>query len=78
MATIEAEIVGAGAIGERVGVEEVGVEVRDLEIEPAGLSVPIERKEAMDVLQTCGLVRNGGGSGLAELARNRPYLQTSE
>ena len=60
LAAVEAEVVGTGAVGEGVGVEDVGtitggVEVRDLEVELAGLGVPVERKVAVDVLHRCGL-----------------------
>ena len=59
LAAVEAQVVGAGAVGEGVDVEDVralavGVEVSDLEVELAGLGVPVERKVAVDVLHACG------------------------
>ncbi len=56
LAAIEADVVGAGAVGQRVGVEEVLVEVGNLEVELAGLGIPVERKQA-------GHVLHGGGPG---------------
>src|ERR1700733_1858902 len=55
LAAVEAEIVGAGAVGQGMGVEEVrtiagGVEVGNLEIKLASLRVPVQREEAVDVL----------------------------
>lgn len=35
-----------GGLGQGIGVEEVLVEVRDLEVELAGLGVPVEREQA--------------------------------
>ncbi len=69
LAAVEAEVVGAGAVGEGVGVEDVralavGVEVGDLEVELAGFGVPVERQVAVDVL-------HGGGFGGDGLGRQR-------
>ncbi len=64
LAAVEAEVVGAGAVGEGVGVEDVwavavGVEVGNFEVELAGLGVPVEWEVAVDVLHACGF----GGDG---------------
>ncbi len=64
LAAVEEEVVGAGSVGEGVGIEEVGasavgVEVRDLEVELAGLGIPVERKEAVEMFHAGGF----GGDG---------------
>ena len=69
LAAVEAEVVGAGAVGEGVGVEEVravasGVEVGDFEVELAGFGVPVEGEEAVDVLHAGGFAGDGRGRGL--------------
>ena len=77
LAAIEAEVVGAGAVGEGVGVEEVlavavGVKVRDLEVELAGFGVPVEGQEAIDALHTGGFAGDGRGRRLScEESRER-------
>jgi hypothetical protein len=76
LAAIEAEIVGAGAPGEGVGEDEVGVEVGDFEVELAGAGVPVEGEEAGHVFHAGGLGFDGGdgagfgGGGARTLGRH--------
>ncbi len=46
LSAVQAEIVRARAERQRVGVEKIDVEVRNLKVELAGGGVPVERKEA--------------------------------
>jgi hypothetical protein len=68
LAAVEPEIVGARAVRQGVGVDEVravagGVEVRDFEVELAGACVPVEREVAVDVLHTRYFGLEGDRSG---------------
>ena len=52
-AAIEPDVVRAEARGEPGRVEHFGVELRNLEPQPAGAFVPVEWEEAVDFLQAC-------------------------
>ena len=61
LAAVEAEIVGAGAVGERVGVEEVVRGGGEFEVEMTSFGVPIQGDEAGEVGHAGGLGGDGGG-----------------
>ena len=71
LATVEAEVVGAGAVGEGVSVEEVGIEARDFEVELAGFGVPVEGEEAGGVGHAGGAGGDGGEGGRGFVGRLR-------
>ena len=63
---VEADVVRAEAGGEAGGIEEFGVEARDLQPQVAGAFVPIEREIAVDFLHAGGAfldARYGSGGG---------------
>ena len=72
LSAIEADVVGAEAGGEAGGVQELGVEARDLEVERAGALVPVEGEVAVDFLHAGGARSSMAGiRGGTEFRRRR-------
>src|SRR5205085_9371241 len=60
LAAIQPEVVRTQAGSESCGVEELGVEARDLEVEVAGAFFPVEREIAVEFLHRDDAIFDGG------------------
>ena len=81
LAAVEAEVVGAGAVGQGVGVEEVVAAAArvdgNLEVELAGFGVPVEGEEADHALHI-GCARGDCGERSGRRGRSRRRLLGQE
>ena len=70
---VQPDIVGAEARGKTGGVQELGIEARNLQVEIAGALVPIKREVAVQLLHAGGAFFNRGNS-CGRLLRGRRAL----
>ena len=78
LSAVEPQVVRAQAGGQRIDVEEFGIELVDFQPEPAGLLVPIEREIAGKLAHGCGLRSDRGnrrGGLRVEACRHRQAQQ---
>ena len=76
LAPVEAQVVGAHAVGQAAHVENFLVELVDFEQNPPALLVPVKREKALELLQALGFF--GQGLGLEAGGRKQQQAQQQE